>query len=122
MEDWRKNRTRGAWSLAWVFAVVFHQLLPPLLEGQAFDQQAFVFFTLYFGAITFLFTWLFLFLPAWLVAAMLFVFGAFVEAFLFGVIASPLWAGIFYIAMFLVPRWASQQIWKPVDGEAEASK
>ena len=62
MEQWLKNRTRGTWSFAWLFALLFHQLLPVLLKRANFDRQVFVIITVYFGAITFFFTWMFLFL------------------------------------------------------------
>lgn len=111
MEQWRKNRTRGAWSLAWLFALLFHQLLPPLLTGQGIDEFAFVVFAIYFGVITFLFTWMFLFLPAWLVALLLFAFGGLLETFLFGVLPNFWLGGLFYVAMFFIPRWLAARIW-----------
>lgn len=62
MEQWKKNRTRATWSLAWLFALLFHQLLP-ILFGIAFNSQTFIVITIYFGIITFLFTWMFLLSP-----------------------------------------------------------
>ncbi|MDA1330246.1 MAG: hypothetical protein DWG76_06790 [Chloroflexi bacterium] len=111
MEKWRKNRLRGAWSLAWLFAMLFHQLAPSLLRGEAIDEILFVVVAVYFGVITFLFTWLFFLMPAWMAAIVLFVFGGFAEAALFGVLPNFWLGGLFYIAMFFVPRWISRRVW-----------
>ena len=112
MEQWKKNRTRATWSLAWLFALLFHQLLP-ILFGFPFDSQIFIVITIYFGIITFLFTWTFLFLPTWLIAPILFFFGAFMELVVFGVISNLWLAGIFYIAMLFVPRWIASRLAAP---------
>ena len=115
MEKWKKNRIRGAWSFAWLFAMLFHQLLIPYLAGSKFQSLPFLLTTIYFGVITFFFTWFFLLFPAWLVAIILFIFGAFVELFVFGVIIDPILAGLFYIAMFFIPRWISRRMYKAPD-------
>jgi len=117
MEQWKKNRTRVTWSLAWLFAVLFHQLLP-ILFGRPFNNQTFIVITVYFGVITFLFTWTFLFLPTWLIVPILFFFGAFMELVVFGVITNAWLAGIFYIAMLFVPRWLAGRM-APAPEEAD---
>jgi hypothetical protein len=111
MEQWQKNRTRAIWSFAWLYALLFHQLLPILLGSSSFDSQTFIVITVYFGLITFLFTWMFLFLPAWLVGILLFIFGAFMETFLFGVLPNFWLGGLFYVGMFFLPRWLAGRIW-----------
>lgn len=122
METWRKNRLRGAWSFAWLFAILFHQLLPPLLRGEGINEIRVVIFIIYFGVITFLFTWTFIFLPEWLVAIILFVFGGFVETALFFVVPTFLLGGLFYVAMFFIPRWIVQRLWPRVDQAAETEE
>jgi len=120
METWRKNRLRGAWSFAWLFAIFFHQLLPPLLRDEGINELYFVIFILYFGGITFLFTWLFFIFPEWMVAAILFFFGGFVETRLFGVLPNFWLGGLFYFLMFFIPSWLSQRMWPPVPEAEEA--
>jgi hypothetical protein len=112
MEQWKKNRTRATWSLAWLFALLFHQLLP-ILFGISFNSQTFIVITIYFGIITFFFTWMFLFLPTWLIAIILFIFGAFMELAIFGVIPNFWLAGLFYVAMLFVARWLSTRMAAP---------
>ena len=121
MEQWRKDRTRTAWSLAWGFAIVFHRLLIPLLGGAEFEFTALLITIGYFGVITFLISWVFFLIPAWLVAVGLFFFGAVMELFIFQVIVDPILAGLFYIAMFFIPRWIANRIYadrKPEPNEA----
>ena len=118
MEQWKKDRIRGAWSFAWVFALVFHQLIIPYFSGGDYKTVSFLITTVYFGVITFFFTWAFLLLPAWMVAIILFIYGAFVELFIFGVIIDPILAGLFYIAMFFIPRWISRRMYKPENESA----
>lgn len=112
MEKQRRRRTLGQWSLAWSFAVVLHELLPPLILNESFDSGRFVAFTAYFGVISYLFTWLYLFLPSWLVAVLIFIFGGVVETLFFGVFPNPLLAGGLYLIMFALPFWLAKRIWK----------
>jgi hypothetical protein len=112
IEKQRRRRTLGQWSLAWGFAVVLHELLPPILLSEAFESGRFVAFTLYFGIISYLFTWLYLFLPSWLVTMLIFVFGGVVETFFFGTFPNPLLAGALYLLMLALPFWLAKRIWK----------
>ncbi len=118
MEQSRKDRTRVTWSFAWLFALLFHQLLPVLLKRANFDSQVFVIITVYFGVITFFFTWMFLFLPTWLVATILFLFGGLMESFIFGVLPNFWLGGLFYVGMLFVPRWFSTRM-SPADKETD---
>lgn len=121
MEQWRKRRTLGQWSLAWGLAVVLHELLPPLILQEPFDGSRFIAFTIYFGIIGYLFTWLFLFLPAWLVTVIIFLFGGVVETLFFGTFPNPLLAGALYLLMLAAPRRLAHLIWKPAE-EASQGK
>jgi Flp pilus assembly protein TadB len=119
-EQWKKDRVRGAWVYAWVFALLFHQLLIPGLSGSQFQSNSFIVVSIIFGVITFFFTWTFLLMPLWLVAIVLFIFGALMELYIFNVIVDPIQAGFFYIAMFFIPRWISRRRYKaPEDEQAE---
>lgn len=122
MEQWRKRRTLGQWSLAWMLSVILHELLPPLVLQEPFDSGRFIAFTIYFGFISYLFTWLFLFLPEWLVLIIVFLFGGVVETLFFGTFPNPLLAGVLYLAMLAAPRWLARLIWKPVEEAAESKK
>jgi hypothetical protein len=125
MKKWRKDRTRMAWSLAWAFAVIFHRVLIPLLQGNDFEPTEFVITTAYFGFITFLLTWVFFLFPAGVVAIFLFIFGALVELFVFQVIFDPLLAGLFYVAMFFIPRWIARRMFadqKPTESSSSENK
>lgn len=113
MEKWRKRRTLGQWSIAWGLAVIIHELLPPLFLGEPFNNARFIGFTLYFGIITYLFTWLFIFLPSWLVTMLIFIFGGLVETFFFGTFPNPLLAGAIYLVILASPFWLAHRIWKP---------
>jgi hypothetical protein len=113
VEQRRKRRTLGQWSMAWAFSVILHELLPPLILGEAFDSGRFIAFTLYFGILSYLFTWLFLFLPAWLVSSLVFIFGGVVETLFFGTFPNALLAGALYLAMLASPFWVAKRIWKP---------
>jgi len=120
MEKWKRDRTRTAWSFAWVYALLFHQLLIPFLQGGDFVASSFLVTTIYFGVITFLFTFAFFLMPAWVVAVLLFVFGAFMELFVFNVIIDPILAGLFYVGMFFIPRWISRKMYSgPKDADID---
>lgn len=112
MEAWRKNRARGQWSLTWLLAVALHQLILPMVLYGGVVQESFVAYTLYFGIVSFLFTWLFLFLPLWLMLPLIFIFGGFVEVALFGFLPDFILAGILYTIIFVLPYWLSRRIWK----------
>jgi hypothetical protein len=112
MEKKRKQRTLGQWSISWGLAVILHELLPPLILGEAFDSGRFIGFTIYFGIISYLITWLFLFLPAWLVTMLIFIFGGVVETFFFGTFPNPVMAGGIFLIMFALPYWLAKRIWK----------
>lgn len=116
IEKQRRRRTLGQWSLAWSIAVVLHELVPPLILNEPFDSGRFIAFTAYFGVISYLFTWLYLFLPSWLVTMLVFIFGGVVETFFFGTFPNPLWAGMLYLVMFALPYWLAKQIWKSESG------
>jgi hypothetical protein len=113
LPDWRRQQLRGQWSLSWLFPVVFHQLIPLLFLGAAFNSGRIIFIIIYFGIVSFLFTTLFLFIPAWVVAILIFFFGAIVEPFLFGVVQDFLLAGLFYVFLLALPYWLARWIWKP---------
>jgi hypothetical protein len=113
MDASRRNRTRGQWSLSWALAIGLHQLLIPIVTGGQISEDTFLVYIIYFGVIAFLFTWTFLFLPAWSVVAIIFVFGGFVETTLFGVVPNFFLAGLLYVVMFGLPRWIARRIWKP---------
>lgn len=113
MHEWRRQRLRGQWSLTWLFPVAFHQIVPLLFFGAAFNTGRIIAFVIYFGVISFLITGLFLFLPPWAVTTFIFFFGALVEPLFFGVIQDFLLAGLFYVFLLALPYWLARWIWKP---------
>jgi hypothetical protein len=94
------------WLLAWAFSIGFGEIILPAVfnPGYALFRDHWLAISLYYGAVSAGFAWLF---PrsTWLGLAAAFVFGGLVETLVFKGIPNFIAAGLVYVGLFGIP-WA----------------
>jgi len=107
-----KKRIVAYWLLAWIFTIIFGEVLTGIISNNpSFFQNAFP-ITIYYGVITYIFAFLFSKMKYWIVLIIVFIYGALVELLFFKGINVFLVAGLFYVFLFGTPYLIMALIWK----------
>ncbi|MEW5996141.1 MAG: hypothetical protein AB1657_00920 [Candidatus Micrarchaeota archaeon] len=104
------------WIIAWIFSILFGEIIGPLLAGHALPLLSYpLFMIVYYGALSLIFSLVVQRLGKSSLAVF-FVYGVLAELFLFHNItgftdiAGILFFGAFYVFLFGVPIWITKKI------------
>ena len=100
------------WIISFIFVVFFGEVLSTLAGINPMFLAAFIPITIYYVALTFLFSLLFEKAKAWQFVLIVFVYGGTIEVLLFKGIPNFLVAGLFYVFLFGVPYLIVKKIVK----------
>jgi hypothetical protein len=114
------------WASAFVFSILFGEIIGPLIAGHALPLfQFFIPFVIYYGLLSFVFALFANRIKVWKSLAIFFVYGVIAEMLLFknvkGIfdIAGILFFGLFYVFLFGVPLWFARKIVKGAKVQTE---
>ncbi|MDD2689648.1 MAG: hypothetical protein PHT41_05835 [Candidatus Omnitrophica bacterium] len=93
------------WLITVPFVIIFGEILPGIISRNPAFFQHWLAISIYYCIITFIFAILFKKMKSWLVAVVLFLYGGFMEVFLFKGIRIFVVAGLFYIFLFWFPHY-----------------
>ena len=106
------KRIIGYWIIAWLFTVIFGEVITGVISNNPVFFQNWFAITIYYGVLTFIFSLLFSKIKYWIVLIITFIYGGLVEVLFFKGISIFVAAGLFYIFLFSTPYWIVTRIYK----------